>query len=210
MQAQGGQEALQSQILQTNYGFTQQQQQQQAALNRLQGTQLGQQSAYNTLMNQLAGTGFGLQQQQLNLSERQAQQGMAGAGTLGTGTAAETAQQFGIQQGQLYLSEAQQKAQFGYSQQQVQDGYTALGIANKQLGISEAQAAAQYHNAMKQLGLSDQMTSAEFLQQLAAMVGGGYSPLAGQLQQMVQYIPGLAGALSSGQIPTVQGQGGGG
>lgn len=156
---------------------------------------------------------YGFQQQQLGIQTQQGLQGEAASGVYNTGTrtqflgqqaltASEQAasEQYSLQQArlsqqQLGVTEAQQKTQYGYSLQQIQNGAKNLKLQQQALGISEAQAKTQYQNALQQLDLNSIMGADQLEQQIATLAGGGYSPLGGMISQLQQLIPGLAGAM---------------
>jgi hypothetical protein len=133
----------------------------------------------------------GVEEQQMSLARQQA------------ATAEQTAlfQQQQAQKG-LQLTEDEQKQQFGYSQQQIQQGMAQLKLQYKSLGISEQQAQAQYNNAVQQIGLGQVMNGIQLEQQIAAMAGGGYSPMAGIMGQLANVLPFLGGMFTQpgGQI----------
>jgi hypothetical protein len=166
--------------------------------------------------------GFEQSQQSLNLQTKEGLQGLAASGVYNTGTRGQFQQQQAIAQAgltsqwqaataaekyavlgqqqsmqQLGITEAQQASQYGYSQQQIRNGLQNLEYQNQALGISKAQAATQYQNALQQLDLNSIMGADQLETQIAALAGGGYSPLGGILGQLQTLIPGLAGAMGS-------------
>lgn len=185
----------QQQQLGAEYGFQQQQ-------NTLSGQNI--QAAIGNIMKN-----YGIQSQQLGQSEQQAMGGLVGAGTYNSANRGFTEKQFGLerqslQQNMQYavfqqeqsrkslgISEAEQKEQFGYSTEQLKNGYQQLNLELKGLGISQAQAHTQYQNALQQLGLSNYMNVNQLEQQLAAIKGGGYSPLLSIAGQLQQALPGI-------------------
>jgi len=70
-----------------------------------------------------------------------------------------------------------------------------LQLQQKSLGISEAQAATQYQNALNQLNLNNLMNVDQLQSQIFALVGGSYSPLSGIVSQLQSLIPGMTGAM---------------
>jgi hypothetical protein len=179
------------------YGYQQQQ-------NTLSGQNIT--AAINNIVQQ-----FGVQSQQLGLARQQAYQGNAASGVYNTGTQKQTAESFNLQQQALQISEqyqlfqesqaqkslalteAEQREQYGYSQQQIADGANMLKYQLQSLGISEQQAATQFQNALSQLGLNNVMNADQLMQQVAIMAGGGYSPMTSMLGQLIQAMPGLSG-----------------
>jgi len=154
---------------------------------------------------------YGIQTRQLGLQQTQARAGLASSGVYNTGSRGMEEQQFALQrqgmqvaeqsalfqqsqaQKRLKLTEAEQKQQFGYSQQQIDNGMAQLKLQQQSLGISEQQAQIQYQNAVQQVGLGNVMNGLQLEQQVAAMAGGGYSPLNGIMGQLAQLLPFLGG-----------------
>lgn len=158
---------------------------------------------------------YGFQQQALQQATQQGLQGEAASGVYNTGTRRQflagqaltasqqaASEQYSLQQArlsqqQLGVTEAQQKAQYGYSQEQIQNGAKNLRLQQQALGISEAQAKTQYNNALQQLDLNSIMGADQLEEQIATLAGGGYSPLGGMISQLQSLIPGLAGAMGN-------------
>lgn len=185
--------------LQQLYGYQQQGFGVQGQQLNLQGNVLGQQLANLGTNYGLQQQQFGLQGQQLDLSKQQTQynqgqqlqgntQNSAGAGTLnsiGYGQRAGNINQEAnfalqgnaLQQQQLGVTEQQAAAQYGQSQQQIQDAQQQLGLTAQSLGISEQEAEARFQNALNQTGLSGAMTVQQLLGQIAAVQAGQYTPI---------------------------------
>ena len=155
---------------------------------------------------------YGYQKQQLGMQTQQGHQSEAASGVYNTGTRRQFEQQQALtaseqayqeryqlsaearaKQG-LAITEKQQASQYGYTQQQTKNGMKNLQLQQKSLGITEEQARTQYSNALNQLGLNNLMNVDQLESQIAALVGGAYSPLAGITQQLQSLIPGMAGA----------------
>jgi len=187
--------------LQAGYGFQQQQ-------DVLTGKSI--QAAIGEIKKQ-----FGISMGELGLQQTQARQGLAASGVYNTGARTQEEQSFGFQraaataseqyqlfqesqaQAGLKLTEAEQKEQFGYSFKQLLNGQHQLDIQYQQLGISKAQAATQYQNAVQQLGLGNLMNGIQLEQQMAVLAGGGYSPIGQFMQQLTTLLPFTAGAFTN-------------
>ena len=209
------------------YGYQQQQFGVQQGGLGISGTELqqeqqhlGQQYGFQQRQDVLSGQG--IQAALANLTKQYGYQlqdigqGGAASGTLTTNSNTQAreraAEQFGYQkwqlgqqQQELKLSEAQQKEQFGYSQQQLENGKRKLALQQQSLGISEAQANTQYQNALQQLGLNNIMSVDQLKEQLGAVIGGGWSPITSFLGQLSQLLPGALQGLAAPQQSTASG-----
>jgi|SRR5215469_704052 len=200
---------FEKQILQANYGFSQQQlalQQQQLGLQltelEQQGTETARQRQYQIQQDILSGEAIKNAIAGINLSEKQGLQGLASSGVYGTGSRGQFEQGIGLQRqqeqiamGQLETAEKAQGAQYGYTQQQIQNGERNVRMEMQKLGINAAEAQNQYQNALKQLNLNNLMNINDLQQQIFSLAGGGYSPLQAIMQQLQGLIPGLSGSL---------------
>lgn len=203
------------------YGYQQQEFGIQGQRLGLQGQQLGIQQgqlnlAHDRARSQLAGAGtytakgvrggeeqdFRYSQGLLDISKKELGLSRKELGIQrGQAAESESMAMFGQQQAQkeLALTEAQQKEQYGYSTQQVQDGLKQLNLQQQSLGISEAQANSQYQNALQQLGLSNVMSVQDLRNQIGALAGGGYSPIASMIGDLTKLLPFIGGMFTQPQ-----------
>lgn len=214
------QEQQQQTYLTQNYQTAQQQQ-------AVQNTQLGLQTKLSQEQYGSQKIAYKLQQEQNTLSgqniqaaisnivgnfgytQQGIQSGAAASGTYNTKTysnqmnEAQLNEQYQLfnesqQQKALGLSEQEQKNQFGYTTQQYNIGQQQLQQQYISLGLSRQQVTQQYNSAIQQLQLGSVMGADQLEGQIAAMIGGGYSPLNGMISQLTQALPFLGGLLGSG------------